>query len=82
VKLSKPKQIKLSKDYFWSIAKSTYKDHFLRLEELYENREKEAILEMTSQVISASVNHTANVWHSVLNSTGILKREWSMQPLI
>jgi hypothetical protein len=82
IKLSKPRQIKLSVDYFWSIARDTYKNSFLRLEELYENREKEAIIEMTSQVISASVKHTANVWHTVLNSTGMLKRKWSMQPLI
>lgn len=78
----KPKMVKLTKGFFKRIAVDTYSKVFLRLEDMYANPATDEIQEMVSQVISQSVRHTADVWHSILTITGMPNRKWSMQPLI
>jgi len=78
----KPKIVKLTKSFFKRIAGDTYSTIFLRLEDMYAHSSTNEIQEMVSQVISQSVRHTADVWHSILTASGMLNRKWSMQPLI
>ena len=82
VKISKPKIIKISENYFWSIAEETYKSGFLNLEAYYKKKDKQSIINMSSQVVSNAVKHTTNVWHTVLYRTKMTEKQWSMQPLI
>lgn len=77
-----PKKVRLSKEYFKCIAVETYNDLFVKLEGIYSAPETDKIKEMVSQVVSNSVRHTANVWHSILTSTEMLNQKWSMQPLL
>ncbi len=78
----KPKIVPLTKSYFKSIAVDTYNTVFMRLESMYANSATCEIQAMVSQVISQSVRHTVDVWHSILTSAGMLNRKWSMQTLI
>jgi len=80
--LCKPKKISLSKKFFFNIAKDTYSKIFLNLEEVYAKNSLRGKLEMTSWVISNSLRHTANAWHTILLETGMISRTWSMQPLL
>ena len=82
LKFSKPKLIELSDNYFWNIAKDTYKNIFLKLETDYHKKDNQPIIEMSSQVVSNAVKHTINVWHTILYKTKMTERKWSMQPLI
>lgn len=79
---SKPKIVEFSEKYFWSIAKETYENIFLQLEDIYKIKEEEKLIDVSSQVISNAVNHRTNVWHTILHKTGLTKRKWTMQPLI
>lgn len=63
--LSKPKKVSLSKKYFLNIAKDTYSGLFLDLEDIYSNNNVSRKIDMTSSVISNSIRHTANVWHTI-----------------
>jgi hypothetical protein len=82
VKLNKPRIVKLSNNYFWSIAKETYEKYFIQLPLLYNKKDTDSIIEMSSQIISIAVMHTSNVWHTILHQTKMTNRKWSMQPLI
>ncbi len=82
IKLSKPQKVSLSNEYFFNIAKDTYASLFVNLEEIYAKSNVDGKVEMTSWVISNSVRHTANVWHTVFVETGMKGRKWSMQPLL
>ena len=81
-RLPKPQNTTLSKDLFIDIAKETYTLLFLNLENDYATNNKKAKIEMTSLSIGNAVKHTANVWHSILKGSGMLARNWSMQPLL
>lgn len=80
--LPKPKIVEFSEQYFWSIAKDTYEYGFLLLEKIYSEQDENAIIEMTSRVISNAVLHTSNCWHTILSKTEMTKRKWSMMPLL
>ena len=82
IKLCKPRKVLLSKKYFFNIAKDTYSNLFVNLEQIYGKNNVDGKVEMTSWVISNSVKHTVNVWHTILLETGIKGRKWSMQPLL
>ncbi|MBI9055115.1 MAG: hypothetical protein JEY96_14935 [Bacteroidales bacterium] len=82
IKLFKPKIVKLSSKYFWSIAKETHKNFFLDLPSLYNKKDTDLIIDMSSQILSNAVMHTSNVWHTILHNTKMLEKKWSMQPLI
>ena len=82
VQLFTPKKIKLSQEYFKSIAIETYNDTFIKLETIYSTPAAEEIMIMVSQVLSNSVRYTADVWHTILSSTKMLHRKWSMQPVL
>jgi len=82
VRLTKPKIVDLSEEYYWSIAQSTYSDLFLPLESLYPARDESLMVNMASEVISRGVQHTADVWHTVLSTTNMAERKWSLQPLL
>lgn len=82
LQFSKPKLIEFSDNYFWNIAKDTYKNSFLKLESYYQKKDKQFIIEMSSQVVSNAVKHTANIWHTILYRTKMTERKWTMQPLI
>jgi len=80
--LPKPHKVVFSKNYFWSIAEHTYQNGFLKLENIYKNKDEEAIIALSSQIISQSVMHTSNCWHTILTKSGMTDRKWSMMPLI
>ena len=82
IKMSRPKLVRLSKKYFWNIAKETYEKHYCRLETLYKKPEIDQIIEMASDTISSGVKHTRDVWHTILTRTKMTKRKWSLQPLL
>ena len=82
LKFSKPRLIEISDNYFWRIAKETYKNSFLKLENIYEGNNIDSIVEMCSQVLTNAVMYTADVWHSVLYRTKMTEKKWSMQPLL
>ncbi|MBD3376624.1 hypothetical protein GF406_16430 [candidate division KSB1 bacterium] len=82
ITLSKPQKISISKRYFFNIAKDTYSNQFVNLEEIYSKDDVEGKINMTSYVISHSIKHTANIWHTVLLESGMENRTWSMQPLL
>lgn len=81
--LKKPKKININKNYFWNIAQYTYGMHFTKLKDIYPLKQDEDILvDMISDIIGKSVYHTVCVWHTVLKTTGMTDRKWSMQPLL
>lgn len=82
LKFSKPKIVDLSEKYFWNIANDTYKNLFLKLENIYRTKDELAITEVSSQVLSNAVKHTTDVWHTILHKTKLTDRKWTMQPLI
>ncbi len=82
IKFSKPKIVELSDKYFWNIANDTYNNIFLKLESVYETKDEQYIIDISSQVVSNAVKHTTDVWHTILHKTKMTKRKWTMQPLI
>ncbi len=82
INFSKPKLVELSDKYFWNIANDTYNNIFLKLESIYETKDEQSIIDISSQVVSNAVKHTTDVWHTILHKTKMTKRKWTMQPLI
>lgn len=82
IRLPKPQTIVISSDYFWEIAKETYEQIFIPLQDVYMGNEEKAKLNMVTNVITSAVKHTANIWHTVLTKTKMTERKWSMQPLL
>jgi hypothetical protein len=82
VGLRKPQTVEFSPDYFMAIARETYDQSFVSLEAIYANDALDGLEEMASRAISSAVGHTADVWHTILESTGMTNKEWSMQPLL
>jgi hypothetical protein len=82
ITLCKPHEVSLSKKYFQKLAVDSYEQTFLLLEDIYASEDQNRKVEMTSLIISNGVKHTADVWHTVLVSSGMLKRTWSMHPLL
>ena len=82
INLSRPKKVRLTKNHFWNIALSTYNEHFCSLDTIYRNPKDDRLLEMTSNVISKALKHTQNVWHTILDQTRMVDRQWSLQPLL
>jgi len=82
VKIPKPESIEFSDEYFWDIARDTFENTFVQLQALYSRDNEDALVDMVSKVISAAVRQTTNVWHTVLSSTKMTDRKWSMQPLL
>lgn len=82
INMHKPKLAEFTKDYFWSIATNTYESYFTILPKLYHNKDQDAMLDMTSGVLSSAVRYTTDVWHTVLAKTNMTQRAWSMQPLL
>lgn len=82
IALQRPQRISLSSEYFWQIAQTTYERHFLRLEDLYAEKDRKGLQELTSEVITTAVHHTASIWHTVLAETGMCKQKWSRDPLV
>lgn len=78
----KPKNINLSTKYFWNIATQTYEFAFSKLEGAYKDKNEEKVSEIVGYVFSAAVQHTVDIWHTVLTKTGMTKKKWSMQPLL
>jgi hypothetical protein len=78
MQFSKPKLIDLSEEYFWNIAIDTYKNIFLKLEDIYKTKDELSIIDVSSQVISNAVKHTTDVWHTILHKTQMTKRKWTM----
>lgn len=82
IQLHKPKIVNLTKSYFKHIAQDTYNNHFLNIENLYFDKKEEDIQKMVTQILSTSIKHTADVWHTVLTKSNMASRKWSMQPLL
>lgn len=82
IRIPKPESIELSGEYFWGIARDTFENTFVPLQALYSRDNEDALVDMVSKVISAAVRQTTNVWHTVLSSTKMTDRKWSMQPLL
>ncbi len=82
IHLPKLKIVNPTKKYFWDIAKDTYENSFLNLEEIYKENNEQGKIDMATRVMNNAIHHTANVWHTILTRTGMLKKKWSMQPLL
>lgn len=82
IKFSKLKLVEFSENYFWDIAKDTYQNIFLKLDEIYKSKDEQQIADISSKVLSNAVRHTTNVWYSILKKTKMTSKKWSMQPLI
>ena len=82
VKLCTPRRISLSKSYFWNIAQDVYSRFFVLLPEIYEKKNNDILVKMVSSVISLAVTHTADVWHTILTESKMVRSKWSLQPLI
>lgn len=82
IEFSKSAVVEFSEKYFWDIARKTYQDQFLLLEDIYSNKDEKSIIKFSAQAISNAVNYTAEVWHSILFKTNMTKRQWTMQPLL
>ena len=79
--MSKPVSIDFSDEYFWSIAKNTYKERFMCLSDVYSTENEDELLKIVSQTFSEAVVHTRNTWHTVLSSTGMTSRKWSSEAI-
>lgn len=82
VQLHKPVRVEMNRKYFWNIARSTYEDLFLRLEDIYAKNDQAGLQEVTSEAITRSIRYTADVWHTVMLDSGICNRKWSGRPLV
>lgn len=82
IALQRPQRVTLRGEYFWQIAQTTYERQFLRLEALYAEEDREGLQELTSEVITTAVRHTANIWHTVLAETRMCEQKWSRDPLV
>ena len=82
LKMTRPKIVEISSEYFWNIAQETYDNTFVRLESLYPVKDQQQLIDMASVVISAGVKHTCDVWHTILHKTKMTTRKWSFQPLL
>ena len=82
IQFYKPKIVNLTKPYFKSIAQNTYNNHFLNIENIYFDKNKEEVQKMVSQILSNSIKYTTDVWHTVLSKSKMTDRKWSMQPLL
>ena len=82
ITLNRPKQIKLNKEYFWDIARKTYKQQFLNLNSIYSSPDESEKMEMTTRAISQAVKYTTDLWYTILKTTKMDEREWSWQPLL
>jgi len=82
LRLSKPRLTEISDNFFWRIAKETYKNSFLELENIYEGNKLDDIVDMCSQVLTNAVRYTIDVWHSVLYNSQMTEKNWSLQPLL
>ena len=78
------KKISISREYFWNIAQDTYKTYFMELKNIYpfKQNNEEKLINIISGIISKSVYHTASIWHTVLKSTQMTDKKWSMKPLL
>jgi hypothetical protein len=81
---NRPRRVSLDIDYFWGIARATYTDLFLRLEELYAGKDKdiEGIREVTSEALTSAVCHTADIWHTILIESDMCSRRWSSESFV
>ena len=82
LKMTRPKIVEISSEYFWNIAQETYDNTFVRLESLYPVKDQQQLIDMASVVISAGVKHTCDVWHTILHKTKMTTKKWSFQPLL
>lgn len=80
----KPKAVSINKEYFWDIAQYTYETHFTKLKNIYPLKQdnEDELVNMISDIISKSVYYTASIWHTVLKSTKMTNRKWSLKPLL
>ncbi len=60
----------------------TYRAVFVGLEDQYVSSQSSISTDSVSWVISHAVRNTADVWHTVLVTSGMMNRKWSMQPLL
>ncbi len=82
IALREPKTVDLTRSHFWGIAEWSYRRMFIRLEDLYRSDDGKGVRDVISTAISAGVRHTADLWHSILQTPGVVDRKWSMQPLL
>ena len=54
----------------------------IRLEDIYVGNDESSKIDMTSMVISESLKHMADVWHTILTRSGMTDRKWSYKPLL
>ena len=82
ITLHRPQLVDITAEYFWGIAQDAYERHFSRLADLYERRDTQAIERMTDAVLGTAMRHTADVWFTVLKSSGMTDRRWTQAPLV
>lgn len=64
------------------VANFKYYNCYLKLENIYKERSETKIIEMTSNVLSLAVEHTMNIWHTILTNTQMIRKKWSLMPLL
>ncbi len=79
--IKKPEVVDLTHEYFWSIAECAYAELFLPLESIYAENDQDGKRTVTSKALSLAVQHTADIWHTVLTRSGMADQEWSESPL-
>ncbi len=82
LQLIKPKRVNICKEFFWNVAQATYEQSFLKLNSIYSNGNEDELKNLASQVISSAIKNTVNVWYTIISSSGMTNRKWSMQPLL
>jgi len=82
LRLAAVRKIKLSRRFFWNIAKDTHTRWYLRLGEIYPSKNLGLLKAMTDDSLSRAVILTRDLWHTVLRESGMLGRKWSLQPLL
>ena len=82
VTIPEPSKVSLTEEYFWMIAKTTYAEHFTVLEDIYRDKDQEAVIAMSRRVSSRALKHTVDVWSTIISESGIKEHKWTTEPLI
>ena len=73
--LPKLVKVEINRDYFWNIAKDTYNNLFLKLPSIYNNKDDNPKVTMTSNILTNAIKHTTVMWHTILKETKMTTRK-------
>lgn len=81
LELKEIEKVEFTRDYFWQIAKATYENAFVSLDNIYLDSTDAKIKLMVANSISSAVSHTRDTWHAILVGANMMERTWSTAPL-